>query len=144
MLMGGIDEAVHSYLETMPIMRFAGVEVVSLDLGRLELRMPVRPELCLSDGVLHVGIVGMLADMAAGGACYTMLPPSWGTSTADHTLKLLTPAAGDRLVAKGRIVQAGRYASVGAADVIVARHGVERLCATALVTMRNMPPPSDE
>ena len=103
MLTAGIDEAIHSYLETMPIMRFAGVEVISLDLGRLELRMPFRPELCLTEGVLHVGIVGMLADMAAGGACYTMLPPSWGTSRRYSPRKRTSTSGTSRVSAPSAI-----------------------------------------
>jgi uncharacterized protein (TIGR00369 family) len=138
----GTTDAIREFLMEMPIVKFAGVEVTNIGLGRLEVKMALRPELCVTDGIAHAGIVGMLADLAGGGACYTMLPPTWGTTTADHTIKFLAPAAGEHLLARGRVVQSGKQQSIGAVDVISVRDGVERLCATGLVTMRNLAPPA--
>ena len=36
----------------------------------------------------------------------TMLPRGWGASTVDYTIKLIAPAAGEKLVARGRLVRA--------------------------------------
>jgi acyl-coenzyme A thioesterase PaaI-like protein len=55
----------------------------------------------------------------------------------DYTIKLIAPAAGDKIVARGRVVRAGRTLSVTASDVYVVREGKEALCATALATIRN-------
>jgi acyl-coenzyme A thioesterase PaaI-like protein len=49
-----------------------------------------------------------LADMAAACAGATMLPDGWAASTIDYTLKLLAPAAGEKLVARGRILRSDR------------------------------------
>ena len=58
--------------------------------------------------------------------------------TLDHHVKFLAAAAGEKLVARGRTISAGRTVSVGAADVYAVRDGQETLCATALVTVRNV------
>src|SRR5205085_980609 len=89
----------------------------------------------------QAGPIGTLADMAAACAGATLLPAGWAASTIDYTLKLLAPAVGDRLVARGRVVRAGRTLSVAAADVFVVSDGSEEaLVATALVSIRNIEP----
>jgi acyl-coenzyme A thioesterase PaaI-like protein len=66
-----------------------------------------------------------------------MLPDGWAASTIDYTLKLLAPAVGEKLVARGRVLRSGRTLSVAAADVFCVQNGKEILCATALTTIRN-------
>jgi acyl-coenzyme A thioesterase PaaI-like protein len=63
------------------------------------------------------------------------------TATADYTIKLIAPAAGEKLVARGRLVRSGRTLSVTAAEVYAVRDGNETLCATALATIRNFEAP---
>ena len=55
----------------------------------------------------------------------------------DYTIKLIAPAAGDKLVARGRLLRPRRTLSVSAADVYAVRDGNETMCATALATIRN-------
>lgn len=75
--------------------------------------------------------------MAAACVGITMLPRGWGASKVDYTIKLVAPAAGEKLVARGRLVRSGRTLSVTASDVYVVRGGNETLCATSLATIRN-------
>jgi acyl-coenzyme A thioesterase PaaI-like protein len=75
--------------------------------------------------------------MAAACASATLLPDGWTASTVDYTLKLLVPADGEKLIARGRALRSGRTLSVAAADVFSVRDGKETLCATALTTTRN-------
>ncbi|MGY3413459.1 acyl-coenzyme A thioesterase PaaI-like protein [Bradyrhizobium sp. GM5.1] len=70
-----------------------------------------------------------------------MLPRGWAASTVDYTIKLVAPASGEKLVARGRLVRSGRTLSVAASDVYAVRQGDETLCATALATIRNFEVP---
>jgi acyl-coenzyme A thioesterase PaaI-like protein len=45
------------------------------------------------------------------------LPVGWGNATVDYSIKLLAPAVGSSLVARGTAVSAGRTLSVGEAKV---------------------------
>jgi uncharacterized protein (TIGR00369 family) len=108
--------------------------------GRFEITQPFRRELSFREGVFQAGPIGTLADMAAACASVTLLPQGWSASTVDYTLKLLAPAMGEKLVARGRVVRFGRTLSVAAAEVSALRDGVETLCATALTTVRNFGP----
>ena len=62
----------------------------------------------------------------------------WVNATIDCTGKLLSPAKGAKLIARGRVLKPGSLVSVAAAEVYSVNEGQEVLCATALVTMRNI------
>ena len=73
--------------------------------------------------------------MAAAGST---LPDGWTNATVDAHVKLLAPARGTCLRARGRVVDAGRTLTVCSADVYaVAASGEETLAATLLATARN-------
>jgi uncharacterized protein (TIGR00369 family) len=133
-------EATKRFLMTMPISQSFGFEITDVAPGRFEITQPFRRELSFREGVFQAGPIGTLADMAAACASVTLLPQGWSASTVDYTLKLLAPAIGEKLVARGRVVRFGRTLSVAAAEVSSLRDGVEMLCATALTTVRNFGP----
>src|SRR5687767_9653240 len=124
-------------LMNMPIRQHFGFEVTRVEPGLLELVQPHRAQLSFDGTILQAGAVGALADIAGGGACLTMLPAGWSGATIDYTVKFLSPAQGDRLLARGRVLQAGRTLSIAAAEVFAFAGTSETLCATALVTTRN-------
>ena len=130
-------ETTTRFLMEMPIARYFGFAVTNVEPGLFEITQPFREELSFSPGLFQAGPVGTLADMAAACAGATMLPAGWGASTVDYTIKLVAPAAGEKLVARGRLVRSGRTLSVTAADVYAVRDGKETLCATALAAIRN-------
>lgn len=125
------------FIMDMPIAAFFGFSLTRLEPGFLEVTQPYRPELCFKGRLFQAGPIGTLADFAGAGACFSLLPPGWLAATADYTVKLLAPAEGDALVARGRVVQWGRTLSVAASEVFAVTGGRETLCATALVTARN-------
>ena len=126
----------------MPIAQHFGLAITDIGPGLFEITQPFRKELSFRPGIFQAGPVGTLADMAAACAGMTMLPRGCGTSTVDYTIKLIAPAAGEKLVARGRVVRSGRTLSVTASDVYVVREGNETLCATALTTIRNFEAPT--
>jgi uncharacterized protein (TIGR00369 family) len=129
------------FLMGMPIAQHFGFEVTGVGPGLFEITQPFREELSFRPGIFQAGPVGTLADMAAACAGMTMLPRGWGASTVDYTIKLVAPAAGEKLIARGRLVKSGRTLSVTASDVYAVHQGNETLCATALATIRNFEVP---
>jgi uncharacterized protein (TIGR00369 family) len=130
-------EVTKQFLMAMPIAQHLGFDITDVAPGRFEITQPFRPELSFREGTFQAGPIGTLADMAAACAGATMLPDGWAASTIDYTLKLLAPAVGEKLVARGRVLRSGRTLSVAAADVFSVKNGQETLCATALTTIRN-------
>ena len=124
-------------ITTLPIASLLGLEVSRLAPGEAELRLAFREDLGIH-GTFLGAIVGAAADFAGGCAAATLLPPSATNVTADYTVKLLTPARGEALIARASVLRAGRMTTVTKADVYAVRGESHSLCATALVTMRNM------
>jgi uncharacterized protein (TIGR00369 family) len=53
---------------------YLGIEILSVEPGRLTAQLPVKPHLLAPNGYLHAGSVISLADTAAGCACIANLP----------------------------------------------------------------------
>ena len=125
----------------MPMARTLGLAFTHVDPGRVELEVPVAEAFTFRPGQLQATPVFAAADFAAMSAAGTLLPPGWSNATIDATLKLVAPARGAKLRARGRVIDAGRLLTTCAADVYaVAEDGSETLCATLLGTARNIEP----
>lgn len=131
-------QAVTSAVLSMPAAKHLGFSFGRIAAGEAEIIQPHREELTQHDGFFQGGVLGSLADFAAGSAAGTLLPPAWVNMTVDYTIKLLAPAKGEKVVARGRVVRAGHTTTVAAADLYACDGDGETLCATALVTLRNV------
>ena len=82
-------------------------------------------------GFVHAGAVAAIADSAAGYAAATTMRPGTGVLTTEFKINLTAPAAGDRLIARGRVIKAGRTAIFTEVEVFDDR---QRLIARGSVT----------
>lgn len=129
------------FVTAMPMARTLGLRFTRIAPGEVELEIPVTEPFTFRPGQLQATPVFAAADFAAVSAAGSLLPPGWANATVDATLKLVAPAIGSCLRARGRVVDAGKLLTVCAADVYaVAGDGAETLCATLLATARNIPP----
>ena len=125
----------------MPMARTLGLRFVRLARGEVELEIPIAEAFTFRPGQLQATPVFAVADFAAVGAAGSVLPDGWINATIDATLKLVAPAVGTALRARGRVVSAGKLLTVCAADVFaVDADGNETLCATLLGSARNIKP----
>lgn len=123
----------------MPMARTLGLRFNHIAPGAVELEIPVADAFTFRPGQLQATPVFAIADFAAVSAAGTLLPPGWLNATIDATLKLIAPARGTALRARGRVIDAGRLLTVCASDVYaVSERGEECLCATLLGTARNI------
>lgn len=122
----------------MPMAQTLKLSIRRIEPGLVELELPLQAAWCFRPGQLQATAVFAAADFAAVAAAATLLPAGFVNATVDATLKIVAPASGDRLLARGRVVQAARLLTVCAADVFAVRNGVETLCATLLGTARNI------
>lgn len=133
------SDLLQAHVLAMPIAQTLGLRFTRVAAGEVDLEMPVQDALCFRPGQLQATAVFALADFAAVAAAGSTLPSGWVNSTVDAHVKLLAPARGHSLRARGRVVNAGRTLTVCAADVFaVADSGDETLCATLLATAHNV------
>jgi uncharacterized protein (TIGR00369 family) len=112
-----------------------GARLVRVSPGEVEIAMPVSAHLCQQHGFVHAGAVSTIADSAAGYAALTTMPAGNGVLTAEFKINLLAPATGDELVAKGRVVKAGRTLTLAMAEVFAVTAGKAKLCAMLTATL---------
>jgi uncharacterized protein (TIGR00369 family) len=136
----GFEQAVRDAVLSMPAARHLGFTFGPVAPGQAELIQPVADYLTQHDGHVQAGVLGSLADFAAGSAAGTLLPPGWMNMTIDYTVKILAPGKGTHIVARGRVVRPGNVITVAAADLYAldGPAAAGTLCATALVTLRNV------
>ena len=89
-------------------------------------------------GFVHGGVVGMIADSAAGYAAMTVVPEGTSVLTVECKINMVAPANGDKIVAKGSVLRAGRTLILTKADVYAVRDGTETLCAVMQQTIMAM------
>ncbi|MEO7392231.1 MAG: PaaI family thioesterase [Ramlibacter sp.] len=132
-------EQLRQLVLAMPMAQTLGLRFTRLERGSVELEIPVAEPFTFRPGQLQATPVFAIADFAAVSAAGSLLPAGWANATIDATLKLVGPARGRLLRARGRVVDAGKLLTVCAADVFaVADEGDEALCATLLATARNI------
>jgi len=106
--------------------------------GRTEIHLPHWEGIEQQHGFVHGGVVGMIADSAAGYAAMTMVPASASVLTVEYKMNLVAPADGDKLIARGQVVRPGRTLIVTKAEVFAVRDGQETLCALMQQTIMVM------
>ena len=111
-----------------------GARLVHVGQGEVEIEMPVSAHLTQQHGFVHAGAVATIADSACGYAALTAMPAGMGVLTAEFKINLLAPAAGERLIAKGRVIKAGRTLTLAMAEVFAVSDGVPKLCAMLTAT----------
>ena len=103
--------------------------------GEVEITLPYRADLAQQHGFLHAGIVSTVLDSACGYAAFTLMPADAGVVSVEFKVNLLSPAAGTRLIARARVIRAGRTLSVCQADGFMLQDGAEKHVATMTGTM---------
>ncbi|WP_445492126.1 PaaI family thioesterase [Rhodopseudomonas sp. RCAM05734] len=130
-----LDESdIRSFLAALPFVREFGIDVASFALGAIDIELPFVERFSGPTGLFPASIVG---DVAAVSSCLSLLPRGWALATLDFTIKMTGFAKGETLLAKGRVLQAGRTNSVGAADVYAVSAAGTTLCGTVLATTKN-------
>jgi acyl-coenzyme A thioesterase PaaI-like protein len=133
-----LDETdVKSFLAALAFVREHAISVVSFAPGHVTIELPFDERFSGPPTLFPASMVGLAGDVAAVSSCLSLLPKGWALATLDFTIKMTGIAKGDKLRAKGRVLQAGRTNSVGAADVHVVSAERELLCGTVLATTRN-------
>jgi len=97
-------------------MALIGASLASVEPGAVQIALPYRDENTQQKGFVHGGIIGMIADSAAGYAAYSLMPPSASLVTVEYKMNILAPARGS-LVAKGKVIKSGRTLTVARAEV---------------------------
>ena len=135
-------ERVRASFARQGAMRLIGAEMTTVAPGYCAVALVPRAEVAQQHGYVHAGVVAAIVDSAGGYAGFTLFPPDASVLTVEYKLNLLAPAAGERLVAEGFVVKAGRTLVITRGEVHAERGGKRTLVALmqqTLMIMRGKP-----
>ena len=97
---------------------FLGIEIDEIEVGRVRMRLSLRPELLAPNGYLHAGTVVALADSACGYGCIASLPEgATGFTTIELKTNFLATALEGTLHCESTRVHGGRTTQIWDAAV---------------------------
>jgi uncharacterized protein (TIGR00369 family) len=130
-----VEKRVRASFARQRVMQTIGASMTRVSPGEVEIALPFRVDLTQQHGFLHAGIVSTIADSACGYAAYSLMPADAAVLTVEYKVNFLSPAQGDRMVARARVTKHGRTVTVSACDVFAVTDGREQIIATMLGTL---------
>jgi uncharacterized protein (TIGR00369 family) len=139
----GYVERVRSSFARQGAMKLIGAQMLAVAPGYCEIAVNPRPEISQQHGYVHAGVIGAIVDAAGGYAGFSLFPEDSSVLTVEFKLNLLAPATGDRLVAEGHVVKAGRTLAITRGEVHAEANGQRTLVALMQQTLMVMHGKSD-
>jgi uncharacterized protein (TIGR00369 family) len=130
-----VEQRIRSSFAKQGLMQTLGATLYRVASGQVDISLTARPEVSQQHGFVHAGAVSAIADTAAGYAALSLMPLDRGVLTTEFKINLLAPAAGERIVARGKVVKAGRTLTLAQTDVFAESGGKERLIAVLTATL---------
>lgn len=129
------EARIRASFERQAFMHHIGAELGAVHPGKIEIRLPWRPELGQQHAYFHGGVIATIADNACGYAAFSLAAANDSVLTVEFKLNLVAPGKGEALIARGEVVKPGRTLTVCEARVYAVDKGEEKLCAVALETL---------
>lgn len=85
-----------------------GLNLVSLEKGRVVFTMRIKPRHKQIHGVVHGGVLATVADTVAAIAAYTTVPRGTDIATVEMKINFLESVPGGQIKAEGRVLRTGR------------------------------------
>jgi len=103
--------------------------------GEVEIVLPFSAALTQQHGFIHAGAVTTIVDTACGFAALTRMPDDAAVLTTEFKVNLMSPAKGERLRAKGRVVRAGKTLMVCLGEVFAEDGGKDNMKSKQVALM---------
>jgi uncharacterized protein (TIGR00369 family) len=130
-----IEQRIRESFARQAIMTTIGASITHIGPGEVTIELPFRVEITQQHGFVHAGVVTTIVDNACGYAALSLMPPTAAVLTVEYKVNFLSPAVGDKLVARGRVLRPGRTLMVCLGEVVALTDGREKAVATMLATM---------
>ena len=112
-----------------------GATIGPISHGSVEIALRPSSATSQQHGFVHGGIVSAVADTAAGYSALSIMPPGTGVLTVEFKINFVSPAIGDRIIARTRVLKPGRTLVLTQAEVFAETAGKEKLIAVLVGTM---------
>ena len=129
------EQRVRDSFAKQQFMATIGATLARVEPGEVDLSLEKRDALTQQHGFLHAGVLASAADSACGYAALSLMPTGAAVLSIEFKINMLAPATGDRFVARGRVIRAGRTVTVCWGEVASYVGDAERIVATMVATM---------
>ena len=132
-------QRVHDSFLRQNAMKLIRASMPVIESGYTEIHVPHWEGIEQQHGFIHGGVVGMIPDSAAGYAAMSVAPDKTSVLTVEYKMNIMAPAAGNTLIAQGKVVRAGRTLIVTTAEVFAIKNHEKALCALMQQTIMVLP-----
>lgn len=117
-------------------MQSIGAEMIFIDEGTVMIACNKNDKLTQQNGFFHAGVLTSIADSACGYAAYTQMPENADVLTVEYKMNFLKGANAERIIATGKVIQAGKTLIV--CEGTVTDEANEKVFAKMIATMITM------
>ena len=130
-----LKEKIYASFQAQTMMATLGAEITDLKTGAVEISAPIAAGSLQQQGFAHAGLTFAIGDSAAGYSALSTMALDQEVLTTEMKSNLLAPGAGERLIARGKVIKPGRRLVIVQADVYALDGGQERHIALLTGTM---------
>ena len=134
------ESHVRAVFDEQSFMRGIGAEIDRVSPGAVEIVLPFRDDLLQHHGYVHGAVIAAIVDTACGCSALTLMPAGSTVLTVEYKINFMAPAAGERLIARGKVLRPGRKLTVCSGEVVATVDGDEKPVAALMATMVRIPP----
>ena len=128
-------ERIIASFNAQKMMHTFGASLREISTGNCIIDAPILPECTQQHGFGHAALAFGIGDSAAGYAALSVMPEGAEVLTAEMKINLLSPATGEKLIARGHVLKPGRRLVIVQADVHALQNGHETHVAALQGTM---------
>ncbi len=132
-------ERIRASFERQQFMETIGAKLIRIEPGFCEIHVPYDSRLTQQHGFFHAGVVGTVADNAAGYAAFSLMAATSSILTVEFKLNLISPADGNLLIGRSTVLKNGKTLTICRSDVFIVKAGSsgegEKLCAASQSTL---------
>ena len=110
-------ERVKNIFSKQAIMQLIGARVTKIEPGAIDIEIQYQKSLTQQNGFVHAGVITTIADSACGYAAFSLMPDDADVLSVEFKMNLLAPAIGEKFLAEGRVLRAGKTLTVARGDV---------------------------
>ncbi|GAB3092752.1 PaaI family thioesterase [Lysobacter terrae] len=136
--MTDLKERISASFAAQGLMTTLGAELVHIAHGEVHIALLPRPELTQQHGYIHAGAITSVVDSACGYAALTVAPPGHDVLTVEFKVNFMRPAAGNRFLAVGKVIKAGKTLTVCQGEVVSDQGAKREAVAVMQATIINV------
>jgi len=130
-----VANKIQASFDAQTMMKTLGARLIYVANGECEITAPLLPGSLQQNGFGHAALTFAIGDSAAGYAALSVMPEDCEVLTSEIKINLLSPAKGDLLIARGKVVKPGRRLVVVTSEVFARTGGKEKQIALMQGTM---------